>query len=53
MTPMMGVIRLAQPRLGLPAALAVAWPVLLMLLWGLRRRYGTGPLSRERAVTPP
>jgi hypothetical protein len=42
MTPMMALIRLTQGHIGLPAALAVAWPVLLTLLWALRKRYTGG-----------
>jgi hypothetical protein len=39
MTPAMCLIRLTQDRLGLPAALALAWLVVLTLLWALRRCY--------------
>jgi len=42
MVPMMAVIRLAQPHIGLPAALAAAWPLFLLLLWLFRNRYGRG-----------
>jgi hypothetical protein len=42
MVPMMAVIRLAQPHIGLPAALAAAWPLFLVLLWLFRNRYGRG-----------
>jgi hypothetical protein len=47
MTPTMIVIRLTQERLGLPAALAVAWPLLLFLLWIFRKTYTGG---EERAI---
>ena len=39
MLPMMAVIRLTQEHVGLPAALAVAWPFLLSLLWLFRSHY--------------
>jgi hypothetical protein len=42
MLPAMGSIRLTQERVGLPAALAMAWPVLLTLLWLFRKRYTGG-----------
>lgn len=39
MLPMMVVIRVLQDWVGLPGALAVAWPVFLAVLWGFRRGY--------------
>lgn len=36
---MMAQIRLTQVPLGLPGALALSWPLLLVLLWLLRSRY--------------
>ena len=42
MIPMMVIIRLTQDWIGLPAALALAWPVLLVLLWALRNSYTGG-----------
>ena len=39
MTPTLAVIRLTQARVGLPAALALAWPLVLVLLWLWRDRY--------------
>lgn len=39
LTPMIVVIRLTQARVGLPAALAIAWPVFLTGLWLFRKHY--------------
>lgn len=39
MIPMMAVIRLTQDRVGLPKALALSWPVFLLMLWMFRRAY--------------
>ena len=39
MTPMIAFIRLTQPRIGLPAALVLAWIMLLALLLVFRKRY--------------
>jgi hypothetical protein len=47
MTPAMVCIRVTQARLGLAGALLLAWPVLLALLWVLRRRY-SGCLREDR-----
>jgi hypothetical protein len=41
MTPTMALIRLLQAQIGLPAALALAWPLVLALLWLLRNHYTT------------
>lgn len=46
LTPMMMVIRITQPYLGMPGAVAVAWPVLLALLWAFRKRYGRAASKR-------
>ena len=42
MIPVMVLVRLTQERIGLPAALALAWPVLLALLWLFRTHYSKG-----------
>lgn len=42
MIPMIMLIRLTQERIGLPGALAIAWFVLLLLLWALRNHYTGG-----------
>lgn len=42
MVPMMATIRLTQGELGLGGALAVAWPLVLALLWVFRSRYQNG-----------
>jgi len=43
MIPMMAIIRLTQDWIGLPAALALSWPILLALLWLLRDALLPGP----------
>jgi len=48
MLPVMTFIRLTQARLGVPMALALAWPLILTLLWTLRHRYTGG--GRREAV---
>ena len=39
MLPVMALIRLTQAHIGLPVALALAWPLYLTLLWGFRKQY--------------
>ena len=53
MIPMMTQIRLTQSQLGLPAALALAWPLFLVLLWLLRKHYGTQVGGRHASTATP
>jgi hypothetical protein len=48
MLPMMVVIRVLQDRVGVPGALAVAWPVFLVVLWAFRNHYAKADAATER-----